>query len=332
MTDINGNKPEIYICTSNRTGGKTTYFSRLIVNRFLKHGEKFMLIYRFNYEIDDCADKFFRDIGSLFFNGYHMTSKRKDNGIYHELYINDEPCGYAVSFNSSDKLKLYSHLFSDTSCMFFDEFQSETNHYCDREVEKLISIHISVARGQGKQNRYVPLYMCGNDVSIVNPYFVSLGISSRLKDDTKFLKGDGFVLEHGYIESASKAQTDSAFNRAFASSKHIAYATQNVYLNDNNSFIEKPTGVAKYIATLKCDGKLYALKEYANEGIMYCDDRVDSTYPYKISITTDDHQINYIMLKNNDMLVARCRWLFDMGAFRFKNLACKEVILKMISY
>ena len=216
--------------------------------------------------------------------------------------------------------------------MFFDEFQSETNHYCDREVEKLISIHISVARGQGKQNRYVPLYMCGNDVSIVNPYFVSLGISSRLKDDTKFLKGDGFVLEHGYIESASKAQTDSAFNRAFASSKHIAYATQNVYLNDNNSFIEKPTGVAKYIATLKCDGKLYALKEYANEGIMYCDDRVDSTYPYKISITTDDHQINYIMLKNNDMLVARCRWLFDMGAFRFKNLACKEVILKMISY
>ena len=36
LLDINGKKPEIYICTSNRTGGKTTYFARLLVNHFLK--------------------------------------------------------------------------------------------------------------------------------------------------------------------------------------------------------------------------------------------------------------------------------------------------------
>ena len=34
LMDINGNKPEIYICTTNRTGGKTTYFGRLCVNRW----------------------------------------------------------------------------------------------------------------------------------------------------------------------------------------------------------------------------------------------------------------------------------------------------------
>ena len=66
MLDINGRKPEIFICTTNRTGGKTTYFSRLMVNRFLDRGEKFAILYRFNYELDDCADKFFKDIGKLF--------------------------------------------------------------------------------------------------------------------------------------------------------------------------------------------------------------------------------------------------------------------------
>ena len=40
MKDINGNKPEIYICTTNRTGGKTTYFGRLCVNRWIEKGEK----------------------------------------------------------------------------------------------------------------------------------------------------------------------------------------------------------------------------------------------------------------------------------------------------
>ena len=40
MLDINGNKPELYLITSNRSGGKTTYFGRLCVNRFKKKGEK----------------------------------------------------------------------------------------------------------------------------------------------------------------------------------------------------------------------------------------------------------------------------------------------------
>lgn len=53
MKDINGKTPEILLCTTNRTGGKTTYFGRLCLNRFLKYGEKFCLIYRFNYELDD---------------------------------------------------------------------------------------------------------------------------------------------------------------------------------------------------------------------------------------------------------------------------------------
>ena len=68
LSDINGDKPELYLCTTNRTGGKTTYFGRYCVNRFIKKGEKFGLIYRYNYELDDCADKFFKDLSNLFHN------------------------------------------------------------------------------------------------------------------------------------------------------------------------------------------------------------------------------------------------------------------------
>ena len=46
LTDIHGNRHEIYMCTTNRTGGKTTYFGRLVVNRFLDKREKFGLLYR----------------------------------------------------------------------------------------------------------------------------------------------------------------------------------------------------------------------------------------------------------------------------------------------
>lgn len=332
MVDINGRKPEIYLCTTNRNAGKTTYFSRLCINRFLRAGEKFGIIYRYNYELDDCADKFFKDICKLFFPDKVMTNKRRASGIFHELFLDNVSCGYAISLNSCDQLKKYSHLFSDISRLMFDEFQSETNHYCNDEIRKLISVHTSIARGNGEQIRYVPIYMLGNAVSIINPYYVELGISERIKDTTKFMKGDGYVLEQGNVESASQAQANSGFNRAFKHNSYIAYATQSVYLNDNKAFIDKPSGTNRYVGTLRYLGRDYGIREYADAGVIYVDDKADNTFKYKITVTTDDHQINYVMLKRNDIFIANLRYLFERGCFRFKDLRCKEAVLKALSY
>lgn len=341
LLDINGNKPEIYICTTNRTGGKTTYFGRLCVNRWLDKKEKFCLIYRYNYELDSVADKFFKDIRNLFFNEYNMRSERRANGIFHELFIytnSEDPtsggksCGYAISLNSADQIKKYSHLFSDVSRMIFDEFQSETNHYCSDEIKKLLSVHTSIARGQGEQIRYVPVYMLSNPVSIINPYYVELGISERLKEDTKFLKGDGFVLEQGYVESASEAQKQSGFNRAFSRNQYVAYASECIYLNDNKAFIEKPSGSSRYLCTLRYKGTDYAIREFVDAGIIYCDDKPDSTFKSKISVTTEDHDINYVMLKRSELFLTNLRFYFEHGCFRFKDLRCKEAVLKALSY
>lgn len=332
LMDIDGNNPEIYICTTNRSGGKTTYFSRLLINRFIKKKDKFCLIYRFKYELDDISNKFFKDIQGLFFADYTMESKPLARGIFHELFLNGVSCGYAVALNSSDTLKKYSHFFSDVSHMMMDEFQSETNHYCNMEVEKLISLHTSIARGNGSMSRYVPVYLIGNPVSLLNPYYSALGISVRIQSDTKFIRGVGWVMEQGYNENAAKAQSQSAFNRAFSANSFLCYTTQGVYLNDSTTFIEKPTGYSKYLGTIRYLEKDYAIREYRNEGIIYCDDRPDSTCKNKLAVTTPDHNINYVMLSANSLFVEQLRYFFERGAFRFKNLECKNVIIKMLSF
>ena len=342
MQDINGNRPEIYMVTTNRSGGKTVWFNKFVLNKFLKNGEKFGLIYRFNYELDDISNKFFKDIQPLFFKEYTMKSERRASGIYHELFIkniHDEDieenwlsCGYGISLNSADQIKKYSHLLSDIERLLFDEFQSETNHYCDREIVKFISIHQSIARGGGKQSRYVPVYMLSNPVSLINPYYTEMGISARLQTETKFMKGDGFILEQGFNESAKKAQEESAFNRAFNRNKYVAYSTQGNYLNDSKSFVEKITGKSRYLTTLRYMDRDYAIREFPEQGIVYCDDRPDLTFPHRIAVTTDDHQMNFVMLKRNDMFLNQMRYFFERGVFRFKDIMCKEVILKALSY
>ena len=297
LKDINGKQPEIYISTSNRSAGKTTFFSRWFINRFIKYDEKFILIYRFNYELSDVADKFFKEIKNLFFPGYNMKSVSRNKNVYHELFLNDKACGYAIAINNSDQIKKLSHLFSDAKRMLFDEFQSETGHYCSNEVEKFLSIHTSIARGDGEQVKYLPVYMLGNFVSLLNPYYTALNVSHKIQESTKYLRGDGFVIEQGFYDNVAEQQKNSAFNRAFAGSSYTKFASEKIYLNDNKTFIAKPTGNNRYIITIKQNGNFYGLREYFDEHIIYCSKSYDETFKTVICTDVNDHDINYLMLK-----------------------------------
>ena len=332
LKDINGDTPEIYMCTSNRSAGKTTYFSRYCINRFKKYGEKFALLYRFKYELDESAEKFFKDIQTLFFPEDEMTEEKRAEGCFRELFLNGVSCGYSIAINNADIIKKYSHFFSDVTRVIFDEFQSETNKYCSDEVKKFISVHQSIARGQFKQVRYVPVFMLSNPVTILNPYYVEMGITNRLHVDTKFLRGDGFVLEQGFNENASIEQKKSGFNRAFANNSYVAYASEAIYLNDNKAFIDRPKGRSIYYVTLKYENKEYAIREYPDMGIVYCDDKPDMTFTTKITVKTSDHDLNYVMLKRNSTYLTNLRFYFEHGCFRFKDLKCKEVVLNALSY
>lgn len=338
MLDINNETPEIYIVDGNRSAGKTTYFNRWRVKKCLNSGEKTVHLFRFDYELKGCEDKIFKEVGNLFFSNYCMSSQRMANGKYYELTlinnITNEAIsyGYAIALNNADSIKKCSHLLSDCSWIIFDEFQSENNNYCKDEVNKLLSIHTSLARGQGKQVKRLPITMLSNSVSLLNPYYTALGISKRIKDNTKFLKGEGFILEKTFNATASEAQQKSGFNRAFNSLDYIKYMSENVYLNDSTSFIEKLDGRNRYLATIKYKNKEYAIKSYDELGVLYCSDTPDTSFKYKIAVTTADHNINYVMLKNNDIFINSMRWYFSHGCFRFQNLECKEVILSLLSY
>lgn len=326
LKDINGETPELYLISTNRSGGKTTYFGRLLINRFIKYKKKFMIIYRNKFEIEDnVPDKFFKDIKDLFFPKYEMTEK-VHKPVYTELFLNDIPCGYAVSLNASEQIKKLSHFFSDVDYMLFDEFQPESDVYVPQEIKKFISIHTSIARGHGQSHRYVPVYMLSNPISIINPYYTALGITNRLTAETKFLKGDGFVVEQGYVEEAAQAQRESGFNKAFKNEKYVESNLDGIYLNDNKIFIERPTGKSKYFITLKYKNNYYGVREFTDAGVFYVDNTHDKTFPVKLAVTTDDMDINYICLKNNKATFDYLRYFFHKGVFRFKDLKCKECL------
>lgn len=323
--DADGLLPEIFAVDGNRTSGKTTYFYRWFVNRFKKHGEKFMLIYRYDNELGAVQEQFWNDIHTLFFPDDHFEAKKHNEGAFYELFLNDAPCGYAVSLNGSDKLKKFSHIMTDTCRMFFDEFQSKK--YIKGEAELLYSLHTSVARGHGQPVRYVPVYMACNHVSSLNPYYRMWHCASEVDDlQEGFYLGHGFVIEKNMNYAVAELQKQSGFNRAYKDSSIYKHTIENDSLLDNKNFVEEvAAGDFRYLCTIEVDGQKIALREVRNNKnvMFYFSDKIDPNHKVRYAVNTVDHSTNTVLLGRSALLITNVKRCFEAGYVRFSSLEVK---------
>lgn len=329
LTDLNKKKPELYLCCGNRTAGKTFYYKRMLLRKFVKKGSKFMVLVRFSYELDKCADNFFNDIGPIDFKGSVMTSKPVGKNLFQCLYLDGKHCGYVVALNAADTIKKYSANFVDVDGMFMDEFQSEVGKYCPDEVHKFQSIHVSVARGGGQHVRYVPVYMCSNSVTIINPFFVALGIHKRIRMETRYLRGNGWVMEQTFNASAAEQIRESGFYCAFQEDNHMKYVTGDRYLLDNYNFVDKLKGEKIACATLIKGGKSYGVWQCTQSNYIYVSKKYDPSCGYKYALDANDHDYTTKLIRKNN-IVMWMRKLFDRGMVVFEDVVCKDTYLDII--
>lgn len=334
LKDINGKRPEIYLVDGNRTAGKSVSFKKKLTDTFLKRKSdinQFLYIFRYKTDMQNVSEMFFGDIGRIFYRGHVMTEKKLFEGKVIQLLLDDEPCGYAVPLSMSSKIKNASAIFTRVKHGFFDEYQAEDDQYLNNEINKFMSLHTTVARGDGEQVRYVPFYMASNTVSMLNPYYHAFGINKRLQHNTKFLKGDGWVFERTYNETASKAFQESAFNRAFQHSAYFKYASENVYLNDNMALIEKPKGTSRYLLTIKYNNQMFNVREY--DTCVYVSHGCDETFRHRYCFQHEDVTGDgTVMVNRNDFMIDYLRRIFRQGYLRFDSLEAKNMTLDMISF
>lgn len=332
LKDKNGEPPEIYMCVGNRTAGKSYYFKRLLVRRFLAGKGEFIVLTRFNYELTNLVDSFFKDIIQIDYPSLEYSAKPYAKGMLQMIYINGELAGYAVCLSSADNIKKCSSLFVNVNNIMFDEFQSEVGKYVPDEVKKLLSIHTSVARGAGEQVRYVPLFMISNNVSSLNPYYSALGLTRMIKKDTKFIRGEGFVFEQTFNESASEAMKSSAFNRAFENAtNYLEYASENISLNDDERFIGIPPSTWIYKVTIQYGNNFYNLIESPDLGLIGIKRVAENKSKYCLCFTTADHDINLIMIERNSIMISTWRKFFCQGLFRFSDYEAKQNFIDIIA-
>lgn len=337
MKDRNNERPEIFITMGNRTSGKTFGIcNETLLKHFLKDGEKFALLVRWQRELGNAAEGVFKAVLDEKYPGYSISEKVMGKGVYSMMFLThkegdeviEEHCGYVIPINNATpNIKPISSIFSDVEIMFMDEYQ--TTKYCPNEVAEFISLHTSVARGKGKAVRYVPVILASNAIDVLNPYFTALRIHTQLQADTKKLRGEGWVLEIFVNEDVQKEQEASAFNRAFSNERAIKSATNNMWLLGNDSCIcNKPGawGNSMYYCTIQDNDTKYGVRYYPQAGIYYINYSIDADCKYIYNISLDG-ELNVPLLKNSTM-IKTLRDAFAAGQVRMKDANVKNMVLE----
>ena len=336
--DANGEKPEIFIAASNRSAGKTTFFNGMLLHNFLRRGKKFLLLYRRRYEISQAAAGFFKDINKLFFPDLIMSQTTGVKNVFDKLLVYDRSekpiryeCGYATSLSAAEQIKKFSHLLSDIDVILFDEAFPENDNYLKKEIDLFMSVHDSLARGNGEMSKYLPVIIVGNLISIYNPYFDALGIVDTLQINSNFMRGDGFVIEQNFNEISAKKHKESAFHRAFSSAAYNAATQERRYINTSYDMID--SGVAdtgRYILTIKYEGSLYSVR-YNEEGFFYyVSNTPDPRFKMQHAATEKDLSED-AFFDPGSMYRKLLKDRFRKNMLKFKNLKCKAAAVHFIA-
>lgn len=342
MKDINGKQPAYYIAMSNRGGGKTFKFSSELIEYCAEHGGSFGLLCVHKNELGSVAAGMLNEVIAQKIPGAFVKEVKESDETFSTVNLYrpnktdekgkpvGEPIGFVFPLAAHEQLKRKSSLFANVNIMFMDEIQSKS--VTEQVVEEWFpSLMMTIARGGGKAARYVPVLMACNSLDVFSPFLRAFGLSTRILDNTRYLRGDGVVLERFRNKTVADAQEASPLMRPFKNTAIYDSNVNNAWLNSDTACIGKPDrdwGRGFYWVTLVDGDKEAGVYYYRDIGRYFVTRTTQSDFPYRLRITVDGRP-NRGLLKTSTAVKA-LRQAFADGAILFQDIGIKNLFSNLL--
>ena len=154
----------------------------------LERGTRFILLRRFKDEISTSnIEEYFNDVDIMKITNNRCDSVVAFRGRIYLAKINEETLkpvkheliGYYRALSQEQVSAGISLL--DVTDIIFEEFVSRTMYLTEREPDKLMNFYSTIDRGRGK----VKLWLLGNSITRICPYFYRWGLSDLIKNMKK---------------------------------------------------------------------------------------------------------------------------------------------------
>lgn len=308
---------------SNRGGGKTFHMTRWGIDDFKKTKRQCVWVRRYQTEIDEMIlnGKFFDAVRE-----YYPNDELTIDGNLGK--VNGEVAFYFIALSTSRQLKSNNYPFVNK--IIFDEFIIDKGRvaYLKNEVEVFLDLYETVARTRDN----VRAVLLANSITIVNPYFLFWNI----KPDTekRFTVSGQVCVELFTDADFVAAKQKSRFGQLVKGTRYSAYAIENKWLLDTDTFIEQKTKDAEFMLGMKYNGIMYGFWVDYRVGLIYVNKQYDPSSYSLFCLQKDDHEANLLLIKglNDSKRIQRIVFAFRNGLLRFSDMQVKNQFYEFIGY
>ena len=331
----------INVIVGNRGGGKSFGAKELAIDNFIKNGEQFGYIRRYKEDLKDPLLEFFKDIEYKYPDYEFKTDAKK---LYirlkplneKEKWSEDDVAGYGFYLSVANNRKSIPYPYITT--LIFDEFLLEPGNqvYLSNEPHKLLGLYETIAR-PGTNHPRVVLFMLSNAISVTNPYFLYWNLKMPTTQD----KNGKYIWKHPtrpiLVEDVKNAQfieakKNTEFGALVEGTPYAEHSIENKFLLDDNTFIEKKSGKARYYFTFVFKGNTFGVWADFTEGKMWVSNDIDPSCVVKYTLTMKDHQPNLMLLKNKARAGHFKTFIecYKAGCLYFENMNVKNITYEVL--
>jgi hypothetical protein len=213
-------------------------------------------------------------------------------------YVNGEVCIYFIALSTSRQLKSNNYPFVDL--IVFDEFIIDKGRvtYLKSEVEVFLDLYETIARMRDN----VRAVLLANSITIVNPYFLFWNLRMPDKQDRngKYIwkhPTRPILVEDVRNEKFIDAKKNTEFGALVSGTRYAEYSIENKFLLDDDTFVEKKSGKARYYFTFIYKDKKFGVWADFNEGKLWVSEDIDPSYILTYALTLKDHKPNTMLLQ-----------------------------------
>lgn len=286
-------------CIGQRSVGKSFYFKKWLIHKYLKYKKRFINVYRYDTDIENKANKYFDNVVNNLYPDFKMILSKNTYLLINTKTNKEEVCGYVQAVNKMARMN--STDFSDVGNILFDEFITLDNTFIGgksqplKEPELFINFYQTVARGFKQTSRDVNTIFIANTVTLSNPYFIYFGIDKILRLGEKYvnLKNKNISIEFTQSEEITKEIEKTKFFKTIKNTKYADFAICNDFYLDNDNFVKKENPKNKKpLIRFICDNREYILYQ-TNKYFLFSDKKTNEKVIETISVTDKDFRPNY---------------------------------------
>lgn len=335
---------DVTMVVGGRGIGKTFGLRAQFVRDYLKTGARFVNVCRYKNEIADVTRGYFDRVGKLpEFADYTFktvgkrfyVAKRKPKNIKLDD-VDWKLMGYAVALTEMQKSKqstfdnVYRILLDEAILDRLDRY----HNYLPSEYVLLANLVDSCSRERADSNSRPPrVYLLGNAVDLINPYFQRYGIEQPPAFGYQWFAGKTFLLH--YVESgeyAADKETGTVAGRMLAGTEAGRAANANVFQGANMDYImRKPKG-CEFDCGIVCYGEKFGVWWDKRDCYFHVDNRFPKQTIRPIyALTSRDNRVNMLMVRRSNKSLQALADMAMQGMVYYETIAIRDNFLKALS-